>query len=65
MELECQLVSNGIYCGDPSGYAGPEAARLKPGARDWSLLLQLDTDDDRGMMWRAADTAPLRPVDAW
>jgi uncharacterized protein YwqG len=51
MELECQLASNGVYCGDPSGYAGSEAERLKPGARDWRLLLQLDSDDDRGMMW--------------
>jgi uncharacterized protein YwqG len=51
MELECQLASNGVYCGDPAGYASPEAARLKAGARDWSLLLQLDTDEERSMMW--------------
>ena len=51
MELECQLVSNGLYCGDPSGYQDPRVAALKPGAHEWKLLLQLDTDDDAGMMW--------------
>jgi uncharacterized protein YwqG len=51
MELECQLASNGIYCGNASGYASPEAALLEAGARDWRLLLQLGTDDDRRMMW--------------
>lgn len=25
MELECQLVTHGIYCGGPEGYAGPES----------------------------------------
>jgi uncharacterized protein YwqG len=51
MELECQLVSHGIYCGDESGYRSAEAARLAPGAADWRLLLQLDSDEDRDFMW--------------
>lgn len=51
MELECQLASNGVSVGDSVGYTGPEAEALKPGAADWALLLQLDTDDDAGMMW--------------
>jgi uncharacterized protein YwqG len=51
MALECQLASNGVYCGDPSGYASAEAARLKSGAREWQLLLQLDSDDACSMMW--------------
>ena len=51
MELEAQLVSNGIYCGDPEGYQGPRAEDLKSGAEDWVLLLQLDSDDDVDMMW--------------
>jgi uncharacterized protein YwqG len=51
MELECQLVSNGLYCGDPSGYEDPRAAELGKGAAEWKLLLQIDSDDDSGMMW--------------
>jgi uncharacterized protein YwqG len=51
MELECQLVSHGLYCGDSSGYLSREAASLKGGARDWRLLLQIDTDEDLGVMW--------------
>ena len=51
MQLECQLVSNGLYCGDASGYADPRAESLKAGARHWRLLMQIDTDDDAGMMW--------------
>jgi uncharacterized protein YwqG len=52
MEVECQLVSNGFYCGEP---LPPEeqrrAEKLLPGAKDWTLLLQLDTDDEPGWMW--------------
>ena len=51
MQLECQLVANGVYCGDASGYRDPRAARLRPGAADWRLLLQVDSQDDAGMMW--------------
>jgi hypothetical protein len=51
MELECQLVSNGLYCGDSSGYLSARAGELRDGARDWRLLLQLDSDDDLGVMW--------------
>ncbi|HEV8394404.1 MAG TPA: YwqG family protein [Vicinamibacterales bacterium] len=51
MELECQLVSHGLYCGDSSGYLSREAAGLAEGARDWRLLLQIDSDDDLGVMW--------------
>jgi uncharacterized protein YwqG len=51
MQLECQLASSGIYVGDPTGYRHPRAAELAPGAADWILLLQLDTDDDIGWMW--------------
>ena len=51
MELECQLVSNGLYCGDSSGYLSPAAKPLRAGATDWRLLLQLDSDDDLGVMW--------------
>lgn len=52
MRLECQLASNGIYCGDKDGGANdPRAKALAPGANDWCLLLQIDSDDAAGMMW--------------
>ena len=49
MELECQLVSNGIYCGNSSGLEDPRAAALAPGEKDWRLLLQIDTDEQLGL----------------
>lgn len=51
MALECQLVSNGLYCGDPTGYQDPRAKQLAESAKDWQLLLQMDSDDDLGVMW--------------
>lgn len=56
MELECRLVTHGLYLGDPTGYQDPRVAELEPGASDWRLLLQLDTDDDLGWMWGDAGT---------
>lgn len=51
MQLECQLVAHGLYCGDSSGYNDPRRAELAPGAVQWRLLLQVDSDDGVGMMW--------------
>jgi len=51
MALECQLVTHGLYCGEPSGYQDPRARELEAGAADWRLLLQIDTDDDLNLMW--------------
>ncbi len=51
MELECQLVSNGLFCGDANGYKDPRVPSLTPGAANWRLLLQIDSDDDLGVMW--------------
>jgi uncharacterized protein YwqG len=51
MQLECQLVSNGIYCGDSTGYADPRRKELESGATDWILLLQVDTDDAVELSW--------------
>jgi uncharacterized protein YwqG len=51
MELECQLASNGLYCGDSTGYDDPRAGAMTPGAADWKLLFQIDSDDDLGLMW--------------
>lgn len=51
MQLECQLASRGIYCGDSTGYNDPRRGELEKGATDWRLLLQIDSDDDADMMW--------------
>jgi len=51
MELKCQLVTNGLYLGTPAGYEGEAAEKLKAGADEWVLLLQLDTDDELEVMW--------------
>jgi len=51
MELECELVTNGLYCGDPSGYNDPRAKGLEPSAKNWILLLQIDSNDENEMMW--------------
>jgi len=51
MQLECQLASNGLYCGDGSGYADPRRAALEPGATEWQLLFQIDSEEKAGMMW--------------
>ena len=76
MELECQLASNGIYCGGASRFQEAEAKALEPGAVDWRLLLQIDTDEDgpewmwgdvgRIYFWiKRQDLASLRFTDAW
>jgi len=52
MQLECQLVTNGVYCGDSSSYQDPRSKSLAGGACDWQLLLQIDSDENRlGWMW--------------
>jgi len=51
LELECQLVTNGLYLGDLSGYKDPRRKELEPGADDWTLLIQIDSDDKAKMMW--------------
>ena len=49
--LEAQLVSNGIYCGDAKGHEEGRARGLDSGADDWRLLLQVDSEEQAGMMW--------------
>jgi uncharacterized protein YwqG len=51
MELECELVTNGLYCGDPSGYNNPKAKNLEANAINWQLLLQIDSNEENSMMW--------------
>lgn len=56
MYLECQLVTNGLYCGDLTGYNDPLRKELEAGATDWRLLLQLDSEEDLGFMWGDSGT---------
>jgi uncharacterized protein YwqG len=51
MDLESQLASNGVYCGDSEGYKSEQALQLKEGRANWRLLFQMDSDDDLGVMW--------------
>ncbi len=51
MDLECQLVSNGLYCGNKSGYTNKRRKELETGRNEWIMLLQLDTDNEAAMMW--------------
>lgn len=51
MELECEFVTNGIYCGDPSGYEKAKALGLHKNAARWNLLMQVESNEDLGMMW--------------
>jgi uncharacterized protein YwqG len=49
MRLECQLAANGV-----SDINAATAAPLKAGAKNWRLLLQVDSDDASGMRWADA-----------
>jgi len=52
MELECQLVTNGLYCGDSTGYEDPKRKELEKEKNNWVLLLQIDSEEDKTeMMW--------------
>lgn len=51
MQLECQLVTNGINCGGADWAADPRAKSLESGAADWRLLLQVSEDPNSDMMW--------------
>lgn len=51
MEGECQLAANGINCGEEVDEKNPKVKALRAGAKDWKLLLQLDSDTDAGLSW--------------
>lgn len=52
MELECQLVTNGLYCGNSTGYENSKRKELEEGKYDWVLLLQINSEEEEtGMMW--------------
>ena len=43
MLLECELVTNGIYCGDTPDITPEELKKFKENCDEWQLLFQLDT----------------------
>ncbi len=52
MQLECQFRSNGILMGEDGRPVDEARAKeVEPGAADWRLLLQLDSDEEAGMDW--------------
>ncbi len=51
MELDCQLVTNGIFIGNKNGFRGRRRTELEKTMGEWRLLLQLHSDDFPGMMW--------------
>ena len=50
MNLQAQLVSNGINIGEEVIYT-EETVKIEEGADDWKLLFQFDSDDELGSMW--------------
>lgn len=54
MALQAQLVANGIYAGDGEYLADPRLEKIKAGAQDWELLLQIDSDERLNLMWNDA-----------
>jgi uncharacterized protein YwqG len=46
MRLQCQLVTHGV-----TSISDPRAAALTPGANEWLLLLQVDSDEHANMNW--------------
>lgn len=51
MQLEAQLVTNGLNCGNSAAYRDPRRAALEARASDWKLLLQLDSVADPELVW--------------
>lgn len=52
MELECQLVTNGISCGAAVNKNDPRVKELEAGQANWRLLLQLDSEcENSDMLW--------------
>ncbi|MBF6591709.1 MAG: DUF1963 domain-containing protein, partial [Ktedonobacterales bacterium] len=47
MRLQCQLAAHGVKIGTSDA----RAAALAPGAANWLLLLQVDSDENAGMRW--------------
>lgn len=72
---QAQLVSNGFYCGDGTGYSKAKRKGFDARGGNWLLLLQVDSEDRTGMMFgdmgrlffmiRRQDLVQLRFDDVW
>ncbi|MCL2026247.1 MAG: YwqG family protein [Leptospirales bacterium] len=51
MDLDCQLVSNGISVDSETEHMKERGKILAEGRDEWTLLLQIDSDDYTEMMW--------------
>ncbi|ETD72717.1 peptide methionine sulfoxide reductase [Pelistega indica] len=51
MELQCELVRHGIYCGSSAAYHDPRVPELAPGRLDWQLLFQIASNEETDMKW--------------
>lgn len=51
MELECELVTNGLNCGSQKAYHSFKRKRLEKNVVNWNLLLQIDSNEELGMIW--------------
>ena len=51
MELECELVSKGLYYEDYRAFDSEKIEEFEKKEKDWKLLLQIDSDDRTEMMW--------------
>lgn len=51
MQFECEQASNGIFMGDGKGYKKASDVDFDLAKEKWQLLLQLDSDDELGLMW--------------
>lgn len=51
MEIECEMVTRGHYIGDGVGAKDPRRTSSEAALGDWILLLQVDSNEECGMMW--------------
>ena len=51
MELECEIIANGLSAGDGRGYEEARRRGLERCVGRWSLLLQIDSSEELGMEW--------------
>ncbi len=51
MRLQSQLASHGVYVGDARGFDSSTSKELAEGAKEWQLLLQVDSAEDLDMHW--------------
>jgi uncharacterized protein YwqG len=52
MELECEMVTNGLYTGDSRSYSDVRRNEFERSSRSWHLLMQIDTEVEQSdMMW--------------